>query len=83
MRLEGKTAIIIGAGQSPGETLGNGRATALRFSQEGARVMAVDRNLASAEETASMVREQRGRLLRLRVGRDQGRDAGCGGCRGS
>jgi NAD(P)-dependent dehydrogenase (short-subunit alcohol dehydrogenase family) len=55
MRLEGKTAIVIGAGQSPGEGVGNGRATALRFAQEGARVMAVDRLLASAEETAQMV----------------------------
>jgi NAD(P)-dependent dehydrogenase (short-subunit alcohol dehydrogenase family) len=43
MRLEGKTAVVIGAGQSPGEGIGNGRATALRFAQEGAKVMAVDR----------------------------------------
>jgi NAD(P)-dependent dehydrogenase (short-subunit alcohol dehydrogenase family) len=60
MRLEGKTAIIIGAGQSPGEGIGNGRATALRFAQEGARVMAVDRDLASAEETAAMIRKEGG-----------------------
>jgi len=56
MRLEGKTAIIIGAGQSPGEGMGNGRATALRFAEEGARIMAVDHDLKSAEETALMVR---------------------------
>jgi NAD(P)-dependent dehydrogenase (short-subunit alcohol dehydrogenase family) len=55
MRLEGKVTVIIGAGQSPGEGLGNGRATALRFGQEGARVLAVDCNKASAEETAAMV----------------------------
>jgi NAD(P)-dependent dehydrogenase (short-subunit alcohol dehydrogenase family) len=60
MRLEGKTAIIIGAGQNPGETLGNGRATALRFAQEGAKIMSVDRNLASAEETAAMIRKDGG-----------------------
>src|SRR5436305_1396978 len=53
MRLEGKIAIIIGAGQSPGEGIGNGRATVLRFAQEGARILAVDRYLASAEETAA------------------------------
>jgi len=49
MRLEGKTAIVIGAGQGPGEGMGNGRATALRFAQEGAKLMAVDRDLGSVE----------------------------------
>jgi NAD(P)-dependent dehydrogenase (short-subunit alcohol dehydrogenase family) len=42
VRLKDKTAIIVGAGQSPGSGLGNGRATCLRFAQEGARIMAVD-----------------------------------------
>jgi len=60
MRLEGKTAIVIGGGQSPGEGMGNGRATVLRFAQEGAKVMAVDRDLSSAEETVSMVRQEGG-----------------------
>jgi NAD(P)-dependent dehydrogenase (short-subunit alcohol dehydrogenase family) len=63
MRLQGKIAIIIGAGQAPGETIGNGRATALRFGQEGAKVMAVDCNLASAEETASLVRKEGGECI--------------------
>jgi len=60
MRLEGKTAILIGAGQSPGEGMGNGRATAIRFAEEGARVMAVDRSLASAEETVAMLEKKGG-----------------------
>jgi NAD(P)-dependent dehydrogenase (short-subunit alcohol dehydrogenase family) len=60
MRLKGKVAIIIGAGQSPGETVGNGRATAIRFMQEGATVMAVDRDLASAEETIDLARKDGG-----------------------
>ena len=54
MRLKDKIAIVVGAGQSPGEGLGNGRATVLRFAQEGAKVLAVDNNLASAEETVAM-----------------------------
>ena len=37
--------------------MGNGRATVLRFTQEGAKVFAVDCNLASAEETAAMAQE--------------------------
>ena len=57
MRLTGKTAIVVGAGQSPGEGMGNGRATVLRFVQEGAKVMAVDRDLKSADETVAMARQ--------------------------
>ncbi len=60
MRLEGKIAIVVGAGQGPGEGIGNGRATTLRFAREGARVLAVDRLIASAEETAAMVRGEGG-----------------------
>ena len=60
MRLEGKTAIIVGAGQSPGEGVGNGRATALRYSQEGAKIMAIDRAFDLAEQTASIVKEHGG-----------------------
>jgi NAD(P)-dependent dehydrogenase (short-subunit alcohol dehydrogenase family) len=60
MRLEGKIAIIVGAGQSPGEGMGNGRATVLRFAREGAKVLAVDRALASAEETAAMAKKEGG-----------------------
>jgi NAD(P)-dependent dehydrogenase (short-subunit alcohol dehydrogenase family) len=57
MRLKDKIAIVVGAGQSPGEGMGNGRATVLRFVQEGAKVMAVDNNLASADETVAMARK--------------------------
>jgi len=48
MRLESKVAVIVGAGQSPGEGIGNGRATVLRFAREGARILAVDRSLDAA-----------------------------------
>ena len=40
--------------------MGNGRATCLRFAQEGAKIMAVDRELALAEETAALVRKEGG-----------------------
>jgi NAD(P)-dependent dehydrogenase (short-subunit alcohol dehydrogenase family) len=63
MRLADKVAVIVGAGQSPGEGLGNGRACALRFAQEGAKVLAVDVDLARAEETAARVRAEGGECL--------------------
>src|SRR3546814_19322726 len=53
-RLAGKTAIISGAGQAPGLTVGNGRAMALLFAREGANLVLVDRDEASAAETAEL-----------------------------
>lgn len=55
MRLENNVAIVVGAGQSPGPTMGNGRAAALTFAREGARVLCVDRDIAGAEETVEMI----------------------------
>jgi len=51
-RLAGKVAIVTGAGQQPGPNIGNGRATAILFAREGARVLLLDREQAAAEETA-------------------------------
>src|SRR5882724_11540716 len=63
MRLKDKVAIVVGAGQSPGEGMGNGRATVLRFAQEGAKVFAVDNNPASAEETSVIARQAGGEVV--------------------
>jgi NAD(P)-dependent dehydrogenase (short-subunit alcohol dehydrogenase family) len=60
MRLRDKVAIVVGAGQSPGEGIGNGRATALTFAREGAKVLCVDRDLASAQETVDLIQEKQG-----------------------
>ncbi len=60
-RLEDKIAIIVGGGQTPGDTIGNGRATALRFAQEGASVMVVDKRMESADETVAMIEREGGR----------------------
>ncbi len=59
-RLAGKVAVVVGAGQTPGDTIGNGRATAILFAREGARVVAVDRDGASAEETVALIRGEGG-----------------------
>lgn len=60
MRLGDKVGIVVGAGQSPGETVGTGRAAALAFAREGAKLLLVDKHLESARETASMLRDEGG-----------------------
>ena len=60
-RLAGKTAVVVGAGQTPGETIGNGRATAILFAREGATVLCVDRRLDSAAETVAMIEAEGGK----------------------
>src|SRR6201989_832883 len=71
MRLKDKIAIVVCAGQSPGEGMGNGRATVLRFAQEGAKVLAVDNHLGSAEETVAMARQSGGECVAFEAGVSQ------------
>jgi NAD(P)-dependent dehydrogenase (short-subunit alcohol dehydrogenase family) len=59
-RLENKVALIVGAGQTPGDTIGNGRATALLFAREGAKVFAVDRDIERAQETVDHITTEGG-----------------------
>lgn len=56
-RLAGKTAVVVGGGQLPGETVGNGKAAALLFGWAGARVMVVDSHLDRAAETVAGIVE--------------------------
>ncbi len=65
MRMNDKVVILIGAGQSPGEGVGNGRAAALLYAREGARVLAVDSRLESAQETANAVMAEGGQCVAL------------------
>ena len=64
-RLDGLAAVVVGAGQTPGATIGNGRATAIRFAQEGAAVLVVDRDADSAEETRATIAKDGGTAVAL------------------
>lgn len=58
-RLQGKVAFITGAG-SVGPGWGNGRAIAVRFAQEGAKIFAVDRDAERMLETVQLVNDAGG-----------------------
>jgi len=65
MRVEGLAAVVVGAGQTPGDTIGNGRAISLLLAREGASVLAVDRDPARAEATAEELRAAGGEAVAL------------------
>lgn len=58
-RLEGKVAIVTGAG-SRGPGIGNGKATAILFAREGAKVMLIDRFPERVQETADIISSEGG-----------------------
>ena len=66
MRLEDKAAIVTGAG-SIGPGIGNGKATAVLFAREGAKVACVDRNLAAAEETVATIKSAGGEATAIQA----------------
>jgi NAD(P)-dependent dehydrogenase (short-subunit alcohol dehydrogenase family) len=75
LRLEGKVAVVVGGGQTPGDTIGNGRATAILFAREGARVVVVDRELARGRDTESAIRAEGGQATAVEA--DITREADC------
>jgi len=60
-RLQDKVAIVTGAG-SVGPGWGNGRAIAVRFAEEGAKVFATDRDLQRLAETVARVKDAGGTI---------------------
>src|SRR5882724_13485250 len=73
-RLNDKVAIVTGAG-SRGPGLGNGKAAAILFAREGARVVCVDAKLENAEDTAKQITHEGG--LAMVVAADVTRNAEC------
>jgi NAD(P)-dependent dehydrogenase (short-subunit alcohol dehydrogenase family) len=63
-RLKGKTALVIGAG-TVGGGWGNGKACAVQYAREGARVVCFDLDAALAEETAAIIRDDGGEAIAI------------------
>ena len=61
-RVEGKIALIFGAG-SVGEGWGNGKAAAVAYAREGAKVACIDIDPVAAEATAAVIRAEGGEAL--------------------
>jgi NAD(P)-dependent dehydrogenase (short-subunit alcohol dehydrogenase family) len=62
-RLEGKVAIVTGAGSTPGPGMGTGKAAAVVMAREGASVVCVDLHPERAEETRRLIEDEGGTAL--------------------
>ncbi|HSA50876.1 MAG TPA: SDR family oxidoreductase [Yinghuangia sp.] len=60
-RVEGKAAIVTGAGSTPGPGVGTGKAIAVELAREGASVLLVDLYPERAEETLAMIEAEGGK----------------------
>lgn len=72
-RIAGCVALVFGAGSS-GPGWGNGKAAAVLYAREGAQVVAVDIDLAAAEETCSIIASEGGSALTLAADVTSGED---------
>lgn len=66
MRLKDWTAVVAGAG-SIGPGVGNGKATAVLFAREGAKVVCVDKKLEAAGETVEMIKAEGGEAMAIQA----------------
>jgi NAD(P)-dependent dehydrogenase (short-subunit alcohol dehydrogenase family) len=66
-RVAGKVGIVVGGGQTRGQTIGNGRATAIILAREGAKIAVVDRDVDSAEETVEAIQKEGGEAMALQA----------------
>jgi NAD(P)-dependent dehydrogenase (short-subunit alcohol dehydrogenase family) len=66
-RVEGKVAIVTGAGSTPGPGVGTGKAISVALAREGAKVLLVDLHPERAEETQRMIKEEGGEAAVFRA----------------
>lgn len=64
-RLQDKVALVVGGGQTPGVTVGNGRAAAVVFAREGAKVAVADRSIQAANDTVEAIRAEGGEAFAI------------------
>jgi len=62
-RVEGKVAIVTGAGSTPGPGVGTGKAISIALAREGAKLLLVDLHPERAEETKAMIEEEGGEAV--------------------
>ncbi|MBO0731632.1 MAG: SDR family oxidoreductase, partial [Acidimicrobiaceae bacterium] len=62
-RVEGKVAIVTGAGSTPGPGVGTGKAISVALAREGASVLLVDLHPERAEETRQMIEDEGGKAV--------------------
>ena len=74
-RVEGKVAIVTGAGSTPGPGMGTGKAAAVLLAREGAAVLLVDLHPERAEETLRLIHDEGGKAEVFAA--DVTRDADC------
>ncbi len=67
LRLDGQAAIVVGGGQTPGQNIGNGRATAITYARAGARVLVADRDLDAAAATVAEITAEGGEAFPFRA----------------
>jgi NAD(P)-dependent dehydrogenase (short-subunit alcohol dehydrogenase family) len=74
-RVEGKAAIVTGAGSTPGPGIGTGKATAVVLAREGANVLLVDLHPERAEETRRLIEDEGGKAEVFRADVTQAAEA--------
>ena len=58
MKVENRVCVVVGAGQTPGETIGNGRAAAITYARAGAKLLLVDHIEERVAETRTMIADE-------------------------